>query len=400
MGDAFRTDPPPASGAGSLPDPSPVATGWSPSRAEPFYARPRRSPLPRRHDDLLLHEMAESVHDVFWVAAPESRRIRYVNRAYERVWGRGRPQSGDEAPVWPEAVHPEDLPRVVAALRARALAGPWDEVYRIVRPDGAERWIWDRAVVVRDNAGRVRHLAGIAADITERKKAEDALRRSHAQLRALSERRERVREEERTRVAREIHDELGQLLTTLKLDLAWLADRPPAGTRALRRRLRALSRRIDGAVEAVRTIATALRPAPLDHLGLAAAIEWQSRQFQALSGIRVSVDVSLQDPGLDPNLATAVFRIFQEALTNVARHANATRVDVRLSGEDGALRLDVSDDGRGIRDAERDAIGSLGLLGMRERARTFRGELDVAPRRDGGTAVTLRLPLLRAPEAP
>jgi two-component system, NarL family, sensor histidine kinase UhpB len=355
--------------------------------------RPRRSARPRRHDDLLLGEMAENVHDVLWVAAPESRRIRYVNRAYERVWGRSRPGIGDDAPAWPEAVHPEDRPRIEAALADDGLSRPYDEVYRIVRPDETVRWIWDRAVVVRDAAGRVRHLAGIAADITGRKEAEDALRRSHAQLRALSERRETVREEERTRVAREIHDELGQVLTTLKLDLAWLADRPPAGPRALRARLRTLSRRIDGALRAVRTIATALRPAPLDHLGLVAAIEWQARQFQALAGVRVLLDLSLHDPDLDPGLSTAVFRIFQEALTNVARHANASHVAVRLAGEDGSLRLDVADDGRGIRESERDALGSLGLLGMRERARSFSGELDVRPRPEGGTAVTLRLPI-------
>ena len=339
--------------------------------------------------------MAESVHDVFWVAAPESRRIRYVNHAYERVWGRRRPAAWEEAPFWPEAVHPDDEIRVVAALRSQTLSGRYDEVYRIVRPDSTERWVWDRAVVVRDAAGRVRHLAGIAADITERKKAEDALRRSHAQLRALSERRELVREEERTRVAREIHDELGQVLTTLKLDLAWLADKPPAGPRALRNRLRALSRRIDGAIRTVQTIATALRPAPLDHLGLVAALEWHARQFQALSGLRVDLDVALNDPGLDPRLSIAVFRIFQEALTNVARHAGASRVDVHLAEEDGALRLDVIDDGRGIREAARDDIGSLGVLGMRERARSLAGELDVRPLPGGGTAVSLRLPLRR-----
>ncbi len=373
----------------------PAAPAWSPSRSELPHPRPGRSGQPRRHDDLLLAQMAESVHDVFWVAAPESRRIRYVNHAYERVWGRRRPAAWEEAPFWPEAVHPDDEIRVVAALRSQTLSGRYDEVYRIVRPDSTERWVWDRAVVVRDAAGRVRHLAGIAADITERKKAEDALRRSHAQLRALSERRELVREEERTRVAREIHDELGQVLTTLKLDLAWLADKPPAGPRALRNRLRALSRRIDGAIRTVQTIATALRPAPLDHLGLVAALEWHARQFQALSGLRVDLDVALNDPGLDPRLSIAVFRIFQEALTNVARHAGASRVDVHLAEEDGALRLDVIDDGRGIREAARDDIGSLGVLGMRERARSLAGELDVRPLPGGGTAVSLRLPLRR-----
>jgi PAS domain S-box-containing protein len=344
--------------------------------------------------------MAESVQDVLWVAAPSTRKVRYVSGAYESVWGRPRPAAGADSPAWPEAIHPDDRERVAGALRDEALAGTYDEVYRIVRPDLTERWVWDRAVVVRDQAGRVRHLAGIAADITERKRAEDALRRSHAQLRALSERCESVREEERTRLAREIHDELGQSLTSLKLDLAWLAERPPARDRALRTRVRALSRRIDGVLRTVRTIATALRPAPLDHLGLVASIDWQARQFQALSGVPVRLDLSLNDSDLETNLATTVFRILQEALTNVARHAGARHVEVRLAEEDGVLRLDVLDDGRGITEAERDGIGSLGLLGMLERARSRGGELAVGPRSEGGTRLALRLPSLRAARQP
>lgn len=363
------------------------------SQAEGPFAHPHRSTSPRRHEDLLLHQMAENVDDVFWVAAPESRRIRYVNRAYESVWGRRRPVG--EGPEWPEAVHPDDLPRVVRALRSETFSSRYEEVYRIGLPNGGERWIWDRAVVVRDSAGRVRHLAGIAADITERKGAEEALIRSQLQLRALTARRESVREEERTRVAREIHDELGQVLTTLKLDLAWLADRPPAGPRALRNQVRALTRKIDGALLTVQTIATSLRPAPLDDLGLAAAVEWQARRFQVTSGVSVVLDVSIRDKGLDPNLSTAVFRIFQEALTNVARHAYASRIEVRLSDETGRIRLDVIDDGRGITEAERDDIGSLGLLGMRERARSLGGEVEVRSRPEGGTAVCLRLPIRR-----
>ena len=388
--DSSPVDGPPASSG-----PAPDAPERKASSFDDLPARPRRSPSPRRHDDILLHQMAESVHDVLWVAAPGSRRIRYVNQAYERVWDRPRPRDDGDAPSWPEAVHPDDLPRVVRALQGGTSSGRYEEVYRIGRPDATERWIWDRAVLVRDPIGRVRHLAGIAVDITERKKAEEALIRTQAQLRALIARREAVREEERTRVAREIHDELGQVLTALKLDLVWLADRPPSGTRSLRNLVRALSTRVDGALQTVRTIATALRPAPLDDLGLSTAVQWQARRFQALSGVPVVLEVTLHDEGLDPELATAVFRIFQEAMTNVFRHAHASSVEVRLVDEAGVLRLDVIDDGRGIAEAQRDVAGSLGLLGMRERARTFAGALDVTPRPTGGTAVTLRLPVRR-----
>lgn len=360
---------------------------------------PSRSFRPRRYEDALLHELAKNVRDVLWVASPGSRCLRYVSGAWETVWGRSRPPSSGEDPRWPAAVHPEDRARVEDALDRDALRGTYDETYRIIRPDDSERWIWDRAVVVRDDAGQVRYLAGIAADITERKQAEDDLRRSHARLRALSARHETVREEERTRVSREIHDQLGQALTGLKLDLSWLTDNLPTEPRILRTRLRALARRVESTLGDVRTIAAGLRPAPLDHLGLVTALEWQARQFEALAAIPVGLELTLRDEGLDPGVATAVFRIFQETLTNVARHARASRVEVRLAESDGSLHLEVRDDGRGITDEERTDPASLGLLGMEERARMLCGDLEVRRLQGSGTAVALRLPLRRSGEA-
>ncbi len=211
-------------------------------------------------------------------------------------------------------------------------------------------------------------------------------------LRALSARLQRVREEERARIAREIHDELGQALTGLKLDLAWLGDDPPASRRAARRRLMALTRRVDETIQAVRRITTALRPPVLDHLGLVAALEWQSRDFAARTGVRVRFDSTLRDEGLDPDVATSVFRIFQEALTNVARHAAASRVAVRASEEGAGLLVEVKDDGRGITEREREDPASLGLLGMEERALMIGGTLEVRGAPGEGTVVTLHVP--------
>lgn len=201
-------------------------------------------------------------------------------------------------------------------------------------------------------------------------------------------------------MARDIHDQLGQALTGLKLDLLWIADTLPLPPRPLRTRLRSLARSVDSAIGAVRTIAAALRPAPLDHLGLVAALEWQARQFQVLSGLRVDLDVTLHDEGLAPEIATAAFRVFQEALTNVARHARAARVEVRLTEAGERLALDVRDDGRGITDAEREDPESLGLLGMQERARMLSGELEVGRHPEGGTVVALRLPIRRTAPSP
>jgi signal transduction histidine kinase len=193
------------------------------------------------------------------------------------------------------------------------------------------------------------------------------------QLQALPDRIERVREEERSGIAREIHDELGQVLTGIKMDVAWVDRRlaSPEGisTDDLRDRLEALSDLIDETINQVRRISAELRPGVLDHLGLLAACEWQANEFQHRTGTRCTIASNLADTRLGRDLSTAVFRIFQEALTNVARHANANRVDVKLERIDDRLVLEVSDDGKGISPEAARSPASLGLLGLRERAR-------------------------------
>ncbi len=220
----------------------------------------------------------------------------------------------------------------------------------------------------------------------------EELRTSEA-LRALSARLQQIREEERGRIAREIHDELGQALTALKLDLSWLAEGLPDSQQPLRAQIHALSRRVEETIRAVRRIATALRPSLLDDLGLVAALEWQAEEFRRHSGIRLRFASTLRDARLDRDLSTSVFRIFQEALTNVARHARATSVEVRLEERSGRLLLEVRDNGRGITESERSGRGALGLLGMRERALALGGELEVTGSPRGGTEVRLVVPL-------
>ena len=235
--------------------------------------------------------------------------------------------------------------------------------------------------------GRATHVAGIAI---ERRRLDD-------QLRALSERIEAIREDERTGIAREIHDELGQSLTVLKMDIAWIARRlePNAAAHA---KLEEMSRTTDEIISAVRRISAELRPGILDDLGLAAAIEWQSEEFAARTGIRCEVDTFVDDTRMDRGLTTAVFRIFQEALTNVARHADASRIVVHLRIAHATLHLEVGDDGVGMPEV---ALGrlSLGLLGMRERARRLGGDCSVRRREPCGTVVVLDLPIPSASPA-
>ncbi len=204
-------------------------------------------------------------------------------------------------------------------------------------------------------------------NITERKLVEEELLRSRQALRALTARLDGEREEARTRMAREIHDELGHAFTDLKLDLAWLARRLTdagfTGRSAIRKRIAAMSRRVESEAQAVRRIATDLRPPVLDALGLAAAIEWQAREFQDRTRIRCGVDTPENPPALDAAQVTALFRVFQEILINVARHAQATRVEVRLTEKAGRLVLQVRDNGRGITPAEQSSPHALGTAG-------------------------------------
>lgn len=249
-------------------------------------------------------------------------------------------------------------------------------------------------------------------DISERKQAEELLRRANdelehrveertqaltgalTQLRELSAYLHSVREEERTRIAREIHDELGSLLVALKMDVNWLGKRV-AGNADLGRKLQSMGRMIETAVDNVGRIMTDLRPSILDHQGLWAALEWQAQEFAESSELRCDsrLDVAAGTPVPTGTLAIAVFRIFQEMLSNVARHAQATAVTIRILAEDGLLGIEVIDDGCGAPAAAFDSPRAYGVLGMRERAGHFGGELAITSRPGAGTAVRLRIPI-------
>ncbi|MEP7199964.1 MAG: GAF domain-containing sensor histidine kinase, partial [Chloroflexota bacterium] len=229
----------------------------------------------------------------------------------------------------------------------------------------------------------------------QRLQAEGALKDSYAQLRALAAELQSVREAERTRIARELHDELGQALTALKFDLAWLTNQLVKKDVTLGQRARDVTAQMDTLIKTVRRIATELRPGMLDDLGLAASIEWQAREFQKHTGIPCEVHVPPHDLALAGEQATALFRIFQETLTNVARHAEAQHVVVKLESRDGSLLLQIHDDGRGVRADEIVGTRSLGLLGMRERAELLGGEFNIRGAPGAGTTVTVTLPLKR-----
>jgi signal transduction histidine kinase len=255
----------------------------------------------------------------------------------------------------------------------------------------------EQRVIERTNELRVAN-EDLRREITERNRAEERLRASSERLRALTASIESAREEEGKRIAREIHDELGSMLTTLKWDLAEIektlsAPANPSQITVMREKLSALMKLADAAINALRRIASELRPSMLDDLGLVAAIEWQAQQFQARTGIVCDCDCSLEKDELSDEQSTGIFRILQEALTNVLRHAQATKVEIKVNKQNGYFVLSVSDNGKGIMESEKSEVEALGMLGMRERAHLMAGELEVRGVEGKGTVVTVRVPI-------
>ena len=231
---------------------------------------------------------------------------------------------------------------------------------------------------------------------TKRPPRRRAGRLKRSGLHALSLRLELAREEERARVARELHDELGQVLTSLKLEFSWLVDQlkksePKPGIQLVNK-LQSLIGLIEISIQSVRQISGDLRPAVLDHLGLRDAIQWEATKVEARTGIRCRVATELKHDLGDRTRALALFRILQEALTNVVRHAHAGAVRIGLRQRGGALTLIVKDNGRGITRAELSSVDSIGLLGMSERARLLGGRVKIAGVPGRGTTVTVQVP--------
>ena len=233
-------------------------------------------------------------------------------------------------------------------------------------------------------------------DITIRKQAEDALDTSHTQLRAMLARLQTVREEEATRISREIHDELGQKLTGLKMDLIWverkLRELPGcSAVNAILQRFSDMPKMVDDITTSVQVIAAQLRPVVLDKLGLGTALQYEARRLQERSNISCKVLLPETEQKMPPELSTALFRIFQECLTNITRHSQASEVKVELKMEEGWVTLCVQDNGRGITLEELVNPVSLGLLGMKERAALLGGKIIINRDEDHGTVVTARL---------
>lgn len=303
-----------------------------------------------------------------------------------------------EPRFWIEHVHPDD--RAWAAEAQKQIAAHREKRridYRMIGADG--RVVWLRDILTGTVAlNEARELYSVKVDVTAEKEAEQGLIDSERRLRALADRVVTVREDEARRIAREIHDEMGQILTGLKLDLRTIErireqQGAPPENDGIQRRLTAMSAAIDKSAELTRRIVEELRPTVLDQLGLVAALEWQAREFEARTGVFCNLDLPETNLPVDDRQATTVFRIFQEVLTNIARHANATETNVILEQSTEEVVLTVVDNGRSVSQEELATTRGFGVMGMRERALAVGGNVTIHGQRGVGTTVVLRLPL-------
>jgi len=330
------------------------------------------------------------------ITVDSAQRVVQFNRAAERMFGCPRTQALG-APLerflparFREAHHAHVEAFGHTGITSRRMGD--QRTLWALRADGSEFPI--EASISQAGEGPQRQYTAILRDITLRLQRDERLERHREELRELSARVLEAREEEKTLIARELHDELGQLLTALKMDLAWLRGRGGA-LGELGPRLAAMGDIVDRMVGSTRRIAADLRPLMLDDLGLADAVHWLVDDFAGRSGVRCELEMDGEDSfdALDPKVATAVYRALQESLTNVAKHAGASRVRVALRTSGGEVLFEVEDDGRGIDVADLGKPRSLGLKGMRERVTYLGGKLEVARGAPHGTRVRARVPL-------
>jgi two-component system, NarL family, sensor histidine kinase UhpB len=375
-----------------------------------LYLVLRRSFTRRRRAEALSRELsdrfelaARAATDAIWDWDPRTDHLGWSD-GFRRLFGYDLDGLELSLEAWTSRIHPDDRERVRAGFVGvvRGTGDSWTDECRLRRADGTYAYVHARGYVMRDGAGQAIRMVGGITDVTERRQAQETLERSRKQLRALSARVETSREEERTRISREIHDELGQMLTGLKMDLRWIEKRlgqqpgNPALNSILDKAVEA-GELADATLASVQRIAAELRPGVLDNLGLATAIKHEAARFQERTGMICRLRLPDHALALTSHTATAVFRIFQETLTNVARHSGASEVGIELRLDGAEVVLEVRDNGRGVSEAELASPRSLGLLGMKERAARAGGGVNVAPAANGGTTVILRLPAASEP---
>ena len=334
--------------------------------------------------------LLDNIPDMAWLKDRDCRYLA-VNTAYLEILG--MPENAVLGKR-PDEIWPVEIAEVYLRTDRAVLKSGRRRRYEEARadPSGTLRWFETIKSPIRDKAGRIIGTVGISRDISERKAAESELIKSRAQLRELSNYLQSVREAERSRISHELHDELGQTLTALKMELGWLKERLPAEPTMLRTRVDRLVQIVDHSVIDLQRIASDLRPMILDELGLASAIQWLTQNFAERSPLSIELSLDRTDVAYSKDVSTAAFRIVQEALTNIVRHSDAASACIVARHSSDELQLEISDNGCGM-DVTQSKRERLGLVGMSERAHMLGGSLEIDSAPGRGTRISVRLPL-------
>ncbi|WP_076593435.1 PAS domain-containing sensor histidine kinase [Herminiimonas arsenitoxidans] len=347
-------------------------------------------------DDELQKAILNNIPDQAWLKDKDSRYI-LVNDAFIAACRLPESEILNKTPldVWPADWGREyiDTDKRVMEQGERLRYEEWRYT-----EDGTLRWYDTIKTPIRNEQGEVIGTTGISRDITDRKLAEEDLLESRSQLRELSAYLQSVREEERTRISRELHDELGQSLTAIRIGLSVIETRREMQDDEWLQNVHALKKIADSTVESVQRIAADLRPLILDELGLPSAIDWLLESFAKRNPITYELSLPSTPLAFSRDISTAIFRILQESLTNVSRHSRATSVVVALKETKGVVTLKVTDNGQGF-DHVSSREDSLGLIGMRERAFMLGGKLKIQSRLGSGTSIEVRIPKVAASDS-
>jgi len=348
-----------------------------------------------RESEERFRQLAENIDGYVWLTSLDDSEVYYLSPGYEKITGRSCASVYQDPESWTKIIHPDDRDRVLAVARGPLRNEVRQLEYRIVRPDGSVRWIRDRAFPVRNAAGAVYRIAGIGEDITARKQAEEDLRQSYERVQALSRQLIAAQDTERRRLARELHDEVGQALTAVKMSLQAVQRDP--GSAASAGRLTDSMEVVTRVLGQVRNLSLDYWPLMLEDLGLGDALEsYVDRQAQRWP-IKVRFVKALRDSAMPALTALACFRVAQEALTNIARHAQAQNVSVELHQDDAELRLTVRDDGVGFDPTQKGT--TVGLQSMRERVSILGGQFAIDSAPGQGTVVRACFPLAAVSQA-
>lgn len=347
------------------------------------------------HSVRRLTQLVEQSRDmVYRVRLTPTVQLEYVGGAVQAITGRTPDEWYADPLLIHSAVHPDDVHQLATTADhvARTVIST---TFRWVHPDGRIVWAEHFRMPIFDSAGHIVGIEALARDVTHRIDTDRRLRESEEQMRQLAARLQAAREEERAEVSRELHDELGQTLTALKLEINRAVAVFDSGSSNVNTvdRLQSVVGLVDLGIGMVKRISARLRPATLDHLGLAEAIKWEAATFKARTGIRCQLRANRRQTRLDSEQQTALFRIVQEALNNVLCHANASAVQVSIKETDTGVDLSIRDNGKGITAAQAAAPKSIGLLGMKERAARVGASFTIAGKRGKGTVVSVHVPL-------